>query len=116
MWQDATFSKVEGVVKTSVGYTGGSNPEPTYNSVCSNDGHTEAIKVVYDPSKVSYEQLLKVSHWLTAMALHHPIFDQCLWCLVPMGDKLVASTNPQCFLCCCRRSSHIMIPAEHLAR
>lgn len=54
------FSKVEGVVKTSVGYTGGDNPEPTYNTVCSNDGHTEAIKVTYDPSKVSYEELLQV--------------------------------------------------------
>ena len=60
---DATFSKVEGVVETSVGYTGGSTPAPTYNSVCNNDGHTEAIKVVYDPSLVTYDQLLKVSEF-----------------------------------------------------
>ena len=43
-----------------VGYTGGKNPRPTYDSVCDGDGHTEAIKVEYDPSKVNYEDLLDV--------------------------------------------------------
>ena len=68
--QDALFSKVEGVVKTSVGYTGGDNPEPTYNTVCSNDGHTEAIRVTYDPSKVRYEDLLQVNTLLYACQYH----------------------------------------------
>ena len=68
MTQDATFSKVEGVVATSVGYTGGSSSEPTYGSVCSNDGHTEAIKVDFDPSVVSYEDLLKVGYPFGSLA------------------------------------------------
>lgn len=41
-----------------VGYTGGSNPFPTYQSVCSGDGHTEAIQIKYDPNEVSYKDLL----------------------------------------------------------
>jgi len=45
-----------------VGYTGGSNPHPTYESVCAGDGHTEAIKIEYDPSKVSYDALLSKFH------------------------------------------------------
>jgi len=43
-----------------VGYTGGSNPRPSYESVCAGDGHTEAIKVEYNPEEVSYEKLLNV--------------------------------------------------------
>ena len=41
-----------------MGYTGGDNPDPTYKSVCSGDGHTEALKVVFDPTVLSYEQLI----------------------------------------------------------
>jgi len=41
-----------------VGYTGGRNPSPTYESVCAGDGHTEALKVEYDTQKISYEELL----------------------------------------------------------
>ena len=43
---------------TRVGYTGGDRPDPTYGSVCAGDGHTEALKVEFDPSVVSYEALL----------------------------------------------------------
>ncbi|MFC1703784.1 peptide-methionine (S)-S-oxide reductase MsrA [Candidatus Omnitrophota bacterium] len=58
---EAAFRKVEGVTSTKVGYTGGSLKNPTYNDVCSDKtGHAEAIEVRYDPSKVSYEQLLEV--------------------------------------------------------
>jgi len=49
---------VEGVVATSVGYTGGENAKPSYESVCGGDGHTEAIRIEYDPDKISYDQLL----------------------------------------------------------
>src|SRR5687767_14122165 len=48
-----------GIHSTSVGYAGGSTPNPTYEEVCSGrTGHTEVVRVVFDPSKVSYEKLL----------------------------------------------------------
>jgi len=46
------------VVSTTVGYTGGANPAPTYETVCGGDGHTEAIQVEYDPGWVTYNELL----------------------------------------------------------
>ena len=57
----AEFDKVKGVVKTTVGYTGGRTEHPTYQQVCTDKtGHAEAVQVVYDPDTVSYEQLLDV--------------------------------------------------------
>ena len=49
---------MDGIVESSVGYTGGSAPNPTYNSVCRGDGHTEAVRLLFDPSKISYEELM----------------------------------------------------------
>ena len=58
---EALFRQVKGVVNTTVGYTGGTVENPTYEQVCSNTtGHAEAVLVEYDPSQVSYEQLLEV--------------------------------------------------------
>lgn len=55
------FDKLEGVVSTSVGYTGSLEKDPTYQEVASGQtGHCEAIEVVFDPAKVSYEKLLEV--------------------------------------------------------
>lgn len=55
------FWQLDGVYSTSVGYIAGHTPNPTYREVCSGmTGHTEAVQVVYDPSKISYEELLKV--------------------------------------------------------
>ena len=54
------YWQIPGVWSTSVGYAGGSTPHPTYDEVCSGrTGHTEAIRVVFDPSVVSYADLLK---------------------------------------------------------
>jgi len=58
---EADFDKVEGVISTTSGYTGGRVANPTYQQVSAGGtGHTEAVKVAYDPAKVSYEKLLDV--------------------------------------------------------
>ena len=55
---EADFDKVDGVVETISGYTGGSLENPSYRKVTQgNTGHYEAVKVTYDPSKVSYDEL-----------------------------------------------------------
>jgi len=58
---EEAFRQVKGVVSTAVGYTGGSFKDPTYKDVCSGKtGHAEAVEIEYDPSRVSYEELLSV--------------------------------------------------------
>jgi len=55
------FWQLPGVYSTAAGYTGGYTPNPTYREVCTGQtGHAEAVRVVYDPKVVSYEQLLQV--------------------------------------------------------
>ena len=62
------FWQREGVYSTAVGYAGGFTPNPTYEEVCSGlTGHSEVVLVVYEPEKVSYEELLKM-FW----ELHNP--------------------------------------------
>ena len=58
---EAAFRRVEGVVESAVGYSGGGTAEPTYHDVCSGrTGHAEVVRVVYDPARVRYEALLEL--------------------------------------------------------
>ncbi len=60
---EADFDQVPGVLSTTSGYTGGTVANPTYQQVGSGEtGHAEAVEIVYDPAKVSYEKLLDV-YW-----------------------------------------------------
>ena len=60
---EGPFDKLDGVVSTTSGYTGGTRKNPTYEQVSAGGtGHTESVQVVYDPAKVSYEKLLEV-YW-----------------------------------------------------
>lgn len=61
--------KIPGVLETEVGYTGGHTPRPTYRDVCTGTtGHAEAVRIVFDPSKLSYAELLE--RWFFRM--HDP--------------------------------------------
>ncbi|GHE43120.1 peptide methionine sulfoxide reductase MsrA [Streptosporangium violaceochromogenes] len=58
---ERVFWQTSGVVSTSVGYAGGHTPNPTYEEVCTGrTGHAEVVRVVFDPARVSYEELLRV--------------------------------------------------------
>lgn len=59
--EEKTFWEVPGVWSTSVGYAGGQTPNPTYEEVCTGrTGHAEVVRVIFDPAKVTYQQLLQV--------------------------------------------------------
>jgi len=58
---EAVFELVEGVSGVKSGYAGGTTPEPTYEQVCSGStGHAEAVEVTFDPSVISYRELLEI--------------------------------------------------------
>jgi len=62
---EAIFQNVDGVEKVESGYTGGTVKNPTYREVCSGlTGHAEAVRLTYDPKKVSYDELLEI-FWKT---------------------------------------------------
>ena len=58
---EAEFRKTKGIIKTEVGYSGGTLKNPTYEQVCTDTtGHAEVVKVEFDPAKVSYEKLMDI--------------------------------------------------------
>jgi peptide-methionine (S)-S-oxide reductase len=58
---EASFQKVKGITKTTVGYMGGNTKNPTYEQVCTNrTGHAEVIQIEYDEKQVTYEELLEL--------------------------------------------------------
>ncbi|KTG47166.1 hypothetical protein cypCar_00003173, partial [Cyprinus carpio] len=62
------FWRQNGVYSTQVGYSGGYTPNPSYEEVCTGKtGHTEVVRVVYEPEKINFAQLLKI--------LKHPVFN-----------------------------------------
>jgi peptide-methionine (S)-S-oxide reductase len=65
---EAVFEQLRGVEKVESGYAGGSVPNPTYKAVCGGDtGHAEVVRVTFDPSVISYRELLEVF-----FAIHDP--------------------------------------------
>ena len=58
---EETFRKLKGVVSTAVGYAGGTKDNPSYEDVCTDEtGHAEVVEVEFDPSQISYNQLLDI--------------------------------------------------------
>lgn len=97
------FEQVPGVLSTEVGYTGGFSDHPTYEQVCSGStGHTEAVRVFFDPRKLTYKALIK-----TFLTNHSPSFDlsfvrggqysTVIFCVDPLqqavAKEVIASTE-----------------------
>jgi peptide-methionine (S)-S-oxide reductase len=58
---EAVFQPIEGVLEVVSGYTGGHVPNPTYEEVCQETtGHAEAVRITYDPQRISYDELLEI--------------------------------------------------------
>lgn len=58
---EAIFEELKGVLSVTSGYSGGNVPNPTYKEVCTGEtGHAECVQVVYEPEKISYDELLEV--------------------------------------------------------
>src|SRR5215218_5402923 len=58
---EAVFQELDGVLKVTSGYSGGHVANPTYEQVCSKQtGHAEVVQIVYDPEKITFDELLKV--------------------------------------------------------
>ena len=68
-----------GVLDSWVGYTGGESANPTYDSVCSGDGHTEALRLEFDPSVLSYEQLMEHVYRQAEADSWSPQYKSAIW-------------------------------------
>jgi peptide-methionine (S)-S-oxide reductase len=76
------YSGIKGVRQSIAGYCGGYNPNPTYNSVCNKDGHSEAVRVLYDDEVITYEQLLEIYFTFCITNVQYTPLGQyrtCIW-------------------------------------
>jgi peptide-methionine (S)-S-oxide reductase len=95
---ERAFWSLPGVYTTAVGYQGGFTKNPTYEEVCSGrTGHTEAVLVAYDPSKISYEELLK-TFWevhdpTQGMAQGNDVGTQYRSAIYTVGDEQAAAAE-----------------------
>mmetsp|Transcript_14112 Transcript_14112/g.21435 ORF Transcript_14112/g.21435 Transcript_14112/m.21435 type:complete len:251 (-) Transcript_14112:88-840(-) len=81
--------KGQGVISTSVGYTGGTNPNPSYQSVCNGDGHVETVRITFDNDLISYQELLEV-FWeqeLAAMQIPKRQYAHIIWACSPLQKQ-----------------------------
>ncbi len=93
---EETFRVLSGILSTEVGYTGGHTEFPTYDTVCNGDtGHAEALKIIFDPVKISYAELLKVffaNHNPTMKDQQGPYFGSqyrsAIFCTTPEQEKI----------------------------
>lgn len=112
------FWTLPGVRSTSVGYAGGYTPNPTYKEVCSGGtGHAEVVRVVFDPSKVSFERLLQVfweSHDPTqGMRQGNDVGTQYRSCvLVTPDQRAVADATRERFQAALTAAGHDTITTE----
>ena len=75
-----SIKEKKGILKTSVGYTGGyaDVPDPTYRQVCSGDtNHAEALRIEFDPSKVTYDELVGLLSYLVQSPLSSDLAIAC---------------------------------------
>lgn len=58
---EAVFQQIRGVLKVESGYSGGANPNPTYEQICTGrTGHAEVVRLSFDPAVISYRELLEI--------------------------------------------------------
>src|SRR5205807_3075718 len=83
------FRNVKGVLSTSVGYAGGTQENPTYQDVCTDKtGHAEVLELEFDPSQVSYDQLLEVlDRKSTRLNSSHLVISYAVFCLKKKKKK-----------------------------
>ncbi len=98
---EETFRILPGVLSTEVGYIGGHTEFPTYETVCNGDtGHAEAIKIIFDPSQISYAELLKIffaNHNPTTKDQQGPDFGSqyrsAIFCTTPEQEKIAKAAK-----------------------
>jgi peptide-methionine (S)-S-oxide reductase len=92
------FGKIKGVVATEVGYTGGKTVNPTYEKVCTGTtGHAEAVKVTFDPSVISYKQLVDDFMSISDPRLPHPFhngqYRSAIFYTTPDQEKIALASK-----------------------